>query len=117
MKCHSSGTVGQHSTKSDGAEKAPHHQCHGKGKKADIVKVSTEETPPCDELFVDAVDCGIIGDMHPEEIVVDDVLAPWCNEAYTMVKLPASGSSKGTTSLCIKVNTRAGGNMLPLHVF
>ena len=74
-------------------------------------------TPPCDELFVNAVNCGTIGDPHPEEIVVDDVHAPWCNEAYTMVQLPARTSSKGTASLCVKVDTRAGGNVLPLHVF
>ena len=72
---------------------------------------------PCDKLFVDAVDCGTAGDTHPEEIVIDDVHASWSNEAYTTVKLPASISSKGTASLHVKVNTRAGGNMLPLHVF
>ena len=117
VKCHSFGTAGQHPTKSNGAEKAPSHQHHGKGKKADTVQVSTEETPPCDELFVNAGNCGTLGDTHPEKIVVYDVCAPWCNEAYTMIKLPASISSKGTASLCIKVDTGAGGNMLPLHVF
>ena len=40
-----------------------------------------------------AVDCGTVGDTHPEEIVVDDVCAPWCNEAYTMVQLPASAQA------------------------
>ena len=55
--------------------------------------------------------------MHQEEIVVDDVHAPQCNEAYTTVKLPASASSKGTASLHVKVDTGAGSNMLPLHVF
>ena len=49
--------------------------------------------------------------------MVNDIHAPWCNEAYTTVQLPASASSKGTASLHIKVNTRAGGNVLPLHVF
>ena len=60
---------------------------------------------------------GTTGDTHPEEIVVDDVCASWCNKAYTMVKLPASASSKGTASLHVKVDTRAGGNMLPLCLF
>ena len=78
-----------------------------------MVQVNTEEAPPCNELFVDAVNCGTVGDTHPEEIVVDDVHAPQCNEAYTMVQLPVSTSSKGTTSLHIKVNTGAGGNVLP----
>ena len=49
--------------------------------------------------------------------MVDDVHAQWCNEAYTMVQLPASASRKGTTSLCVKVDPGAGGNLLPLHVF
>ena len=73
--------------------------------------------PPCNELFVNTVNCGTIADTHPEEIVVDNVHAPLCNEAYTVVQLPTSASSKGTASLHIKVNIRAGGNMLPLHIF
>ena len=82
-----------------------------------MVQVNTEEAPPCNEVFIDVVDYGTVGDAHPEEIVVDDVHAPWCNEAYTMVQLSASTSSEGTTSFCIKVDTGAGGNILPLHVF
>ena len=82
-----------------------------------MVQVNTEEVPPCDELFVNVVNCGAVGDSHSEVIVVDNVCAPWCNEAYTMVQLPASTSSKGTASLLVKINTRAGGNMLPLCVF
>ena len=81
------------------------------------MQVNTEEAPPCDELFVNAVNCGTVGDTHPEEIVVDDVCAPQCNEAYTMVQLSASASSKGTASVYVKVKTGAGGNVLPLHVF
>ena len=42
---------------------------------------------------------------------------PWCNEMYTTVQPPASASRKGTASLHVKVNTGAGGNVLPLHVF
>ena len=49
--------------------------------------------------------------------MVDDVQAPSCNKAYTMVQPPASISSKGTASLCIKFDTGAGGNVLPLCVF
>ena len=82
-----------------------------------MIQVNTEEVPPYDELFIDVVNCGTVGDSHPKEIVVDDVHPPWCNEAYTTVQLPASASSKGTASLHIKVNTGAGGNMLSLHVF
>ena len=116
-KCHSSGAVGKHDTKPNGTLKDPHHWHWEKGQRADIVQVSTEETPPCDELFANTVNCGSVGDTHPEEIVIDNICAPRCNEAYTMVKLPASISSKGTASLHVKVDTRAGGNVLPLHVF
>ena len=49
--------------------------------------------------------------------MVGDVCAPQCNEAYTTIQLPASSSRKGTASLHVKVNTRAGGNVLPLCVF
>ena len=49
--------------------------------------------------------------------MVRDVHALQCNEAYTTIQLPASASRKGTASLCVKVNIRAGGNVLPLHVF
>ena len=116
-KCCSSGTAGKHAAKPDGAAKAPHHWCWEKGKRADIIQVSTKETPLCDALFADTVCCGSAEDTHPEEIVIDDVCAPRCNEAYTTVKLPASISSKGTTSFFVKVDTGAGGNVLPLHVF
>ena len=102
---------------SDGAVKAPHYWCQEMGKRADIVQVSTQETPPCDELFANTVNCGTAGDTYPEEIVIDDIHAPRCNETYTTVKLPASISGKGTASLHVKVNTRAGGNVLPLCVF
>ena len=95
----------------------PSNQCCGKGKKADMVQVNTEEAPPYDELFINAVYCKTIGDTHPEEILIDYVHTLWCNEAYTIVQLPASASSKGTASLYIKVNSGAGGNMLLLHVF
>ena len=116
-KCHSSGAMGKHAAKPDGTVKTLHHQHREKGKRADIIQISTEETPPRDKLFADTVNCGTAGDAHPEEIVIDDIHAPKYNEAYTMVKLPTSISSKGTASLHVKVNSGAGGNVLPLHVF
>ena len=90
-----------------------------RGRKLIWYKLTLRKHPPCDKLFIDVMDCGTVGDTHPEEIVVDDVHALSCNEAYKTVQLPASPSSKGTASpsLHIKVNTGAGGNVLPLHVF
>ena len=49
--------------------------------------------------------------------MVGDVCTPWCNEAYTTIQLPANASRKGTASLHVNVDTRAGGNVLPLCVF
>ena len=49
--------------------------------------------------------------------MVGDVCAPWFNEAYTTIQLPASASRKGTASLHVKVDTRAGGNVLALCIF
>ena len=49
--------------------------------------------------------------------MVGEVCAPQCNEAYTTIQLPASANRKGTASLHVKVDTRVGGNMLPLCVF
>ena len=77
---------------------------------------STKGAPTHDELFIDATNYGTVRNTHPEEIVID-VHSPQCNEAYITVQLPASASRKGAASLCIKVDTGAGGNVLPLHVF
>ena len=39
-------------------------------------KVSAEEAPTYDELFIDAIDYGTIGDTQPEKIVVEQCLCP-----------------------------------------
>ena len=78
---------------------------------------NTKGAPTHDELFMDAINHSPIGNTHPEEILVGDICAPWCNEAYTTIQLPASASRGGTASLHIKVDTRAGGNVLPVCVF
>ena len=78
---------------------------------------NTKGAPTYNDLFIDAINYGTVRNTHPKEIMVGDVCAPQCNEGYTTVQLPGSASRKGTASLCIKVNTGAGGNLLPLHVF
>ena len=78
---------------------------------------NTKGAPTHDELFIDAVNYGTVGNTHPEEIMVGDVHAPQCNEGYTTIQLPVSASRKGTASLHVKVDTGAGGNVFPLHVF
>ena len=78
---------------------------------------NTKGAPTYDELFIDAINYGTVGNTHPEEIMVGDVCTPWWNEAYTTVQLPASASRKGTASLHVKVDTGAGGNVLSICVF
>ena len=46
-----------------------------------LVRLTMRKAPPCNELFIDVVNCGTVGDTHPEEIVVDEVHALWYNEA------------------------------------
>ena len=63
------------------------------------------------------MDCGMVGDMHPKEMIIDNISSQQCNEAYTVIKLPASASSKGTASVCVKIDTGSGGNILLLCLF
>ena len=55
--------------------------------------------------------------MHPKEMIINNICSQWCNEAYMVIKLPASTSSKGTASVHVKIDTGCGGNILPLHLF
>ena len=94
-----------------------HNHCQGWKNKTDAIYVREDHSPQ-DEIALHYIQPStIVRHTHPEEIMVRDVCAPQCNEAYTTIQLPASASRKGTASLCIKVDTRAGGNMLPPHVF
>ena len=92
-----------------------HHQ--GWKNKTDTIDVREEHSPQ-DEIALHYIQPNTtVRHTHPEEIMVRDVHAPQCNEAYTTIQLPASTSRKGSASLRVKVDTRAGGNVLPLHVF
>ena len=94
-----------------------HNYCHRQGHKTDAIDVS-EDHSPNDEIALHYIQCNVtVRNTHPKEIMVGDVHAPQCNEAYTTIQLPASASRKGTASLHVTVDTRAGGNVLPLHVF
>ena len=88
-----------------------------KGRELQAVKAKTEKRPPHKDLFIAVMDCGMVGDMHPKEMIIDSISSQQCNEAYTVIKLPASTSSKGTTSVCVKIDTGSGGNILPLCLF
>ena len=111
-KCHSSSTT---------SLQASHHQPQFKGNKmgrdSQAAKAKTEKRPPHKDLFVAAMDCRTVGDVHPKEMIIDNISCKQCNEAYMVIKLPASASSKGTTSVHVKSDTRSGGNILPLCLF
>ena len=63
------------------------------------------------------MDCGTIGDVHPKEMIINNISSQWFNKVYTVIKLPASVSSKGTASVCVKIDTGSGGNILTLCLF
>ena len=94
-----------------------HNNCYEQSNKTDTIDVSEDHSLQ-DEIALHYIQPSMtVRNTHPEEIMVRDVCAPQCNETYTTIQLPASASRKGTASLHVNVNTRAGGNMLPLCVF
>ena len=94
-----------------------HNHCQGQKNKTDAIDIRENHSPQ-DEIALHHIQHSTTTwNTHPKEIMVGDVCAPQCNEAYTTIQLPASASRKGTASLHVKVDTRAGGNVLPLHVF
>ena len=95
----------------------PISKVHEKGREPQAFKAKIEKIPPHKDLFIAAMDCGMVEDVHPKEVIIDNISSQQCNEAYTVIKLSASASSKGTASVCVKIDTGSGGNILPLHLF
>ena len=112
MKCQSCNT-----TSPQASHRQAHFKNHEKGRELQAAKAKTEKRPPHKDLFIAAMDCGMVGDMHPKEMIINNISSQQCNEVYTVIKLPASARSKGTTSVHVKIDTRSGGNILPLHLF
>ena len=95
----------------------PHFKNHEKGREPQAAKAKTEKKSPHKDLYVAAINCGKVGDVDPKEMIIDNISSQQCSEAYTVIKLPASTSSKGTASVHVKIDTRSGGNILPLRLF
>ena len=112
VKCQSCNT-----TSPQVSHHQPHFKIHEKGREPQAAKAKTEKRPPHKDLFIAAMDCGTVGDMHQKEMIIDNISSQWCNEVYTVIKLPASTSSKGTASVHVKIDTGSGGNILPLCLF
>ena len=107
-KCHSSST-----TSPQASCHQPQFKSHEKGRESQAAKAKTEKRPTHKDLFIAAMDCRTVGDTHPKELIINNISSQWCSEAYMVIKLPASASSKSTAAVCVKVDTRSGGNILP----
>ena len=94
-----------------------HNHCQGWKNKTDTIDVREDHSPQDEIALHYILPSTTVRHTHPKEIMVGDVCAPQCNKAYTTIQLPASASRKGTASARVKVDTRAGGNVLPLRVF
>ena len=88
-----------------------------RGENHKLPKPKQRKSPLHKDSFIAAVACRTVGDVHPKEMIIDNISSQQCNKAYMVIKLPASASSKGTTSVHVKIDTRSGGNILPLHLF
>ena len=122
-KCHGSKPLLTRNTPPPGSQhrksRCPPRNCnHCQGwNKTDTIDVKEDHSPQHEIALHYIQPNTTIQNTHPKEIMVRDVCAPQCNEAYTTIELPASAIRKGIASLHVKVNTRAGGNVLPLCVF
>ena len=94
-----------------------HNHCQGWKNKTDAIDVREDHSPQ-DEIAPTLHPAQHNSQTHPSwRDHGQRCPCPQCNEAYTTIQLPASASRKGTASLCVKVDTGAGGNVLPLYVF
>ena len=72
-----------------------HNNCQEWSNKTDTIDVSEDHSPQ-DEIALNYIQPNMtVRNTYPEEIMVGDVHAPQCNEAYTTIQLPASTSRKG----------------------
>ena len=111
-KCHSSST-----TSLQASHCQPWFKSHKKGRELQAAKAKTEKRSLHKDLFIATMDWRTVGDVHPKEMIIDNISSLQCNEVYMVIKLPVSTSSKSTSSVHVKVDTRSGGNILPLHLY
>ena len=95
---------------SDKSKPTRKHRQQGKKGRTNLVDVDDYD------IQYDEIDLHIVND-DCDEIKVDDLIAPWKTEAYTIVHLPTSNNGKTDASVRVKVDTGAGGNVMPLQVF
>ena len=74
-----------------------HNHCQGQKNKTDTIDVREDHSPQ-DKIALHYIQPNTtVRHTHPEEIMVRDVHAPQCNEAYTTIHLPASAQQKGNS--------------------
>ena len=109
-KCHGGKPLQPRNTPPPGSQQRKsrcpprnHNHCQGQKNKTDTIDVREDHSPQ-DEIALQHIQTKTtVWNTHPKEIMVRDVHAPQCNEAFTTIQLPASASRKGTASLHIKV--------------
>ena len=92
---------------SDKTKPTRRHRQQGKKGRTDLLDLD-EYDSQYDEIDLHTVNGNL------DEIKVDDMIEPQKTEAYTIVHLPTSNNCKTNASVRVKVDTGAGGNVMPL---
>ena len=116
-RCNACGKTGHWKPKcrsTKGNDSKPQQDHRGKrGKKpkrADVVDVDDDSTlVPTHEFGIGAVDL--------DQLPIDDMNRAGSSEAYTQVQIPSSIPPANRATIRVKVDTGAGGNVLPLRIF
>ena len=95
---------------SDKTKPTNRYRQQGKKGRTDLVDLDKYDSQ-YDEIDLHA------GNDNLDEIKVDNMVEPWKTDTYSIVHLPTSNNSKTDASVRVKVNTGAGGNVMPLRVF
>ena len=92
---------------SDKTKSIRRHRQQGKKGRTDLVDLDEYDSQ------YDEIDLHTVND-DLDEIKVDDMIEPQKTEAYTIVHLPTSNNGRTDASVRVKVDTGAGGNIMPL---
>ena len=92
---------------SDKTKPTRRHRQQGKKGRTNLVDLDEYDSQ------YDEIDLYTVND-NLDEIKVDDMVEPQKTEAYTIVHLLTSNTSKTDASVRVKVDTEAGGNVMPL---
>ena len=92
---------------SDKTKPTKRHRQQGKKGRTDIVDLDKYDSQ------YDEIDLHTVND-NLDEIKVDDMVEQRKTEAYTIVHLPTSNNGRTNASVRVKVDTGAGGNIMPL---